>query len=120
MFDLRKFKRYKIRRLYVCQVALAINKQPSEYKVNWTQRTLSTEILYSTLFPGYFIDPLTRQLYVVENKVHFNTKNEFYVEKVLGGINNFLYISDDIYSRGDYLKLQELIDFHKQLKQKTK
>ena len=119
MFDFRKFKRYKIRKLFVCNIALATNKQVGEYKItmNWKKTTPSSEILYSTIFPGYFINPLTRQVYVTENKLHYNTKNEFYIEKTMGNISHILDIPNDIYSRGDYLKLQELIDMNKQLKQ---
>lgn len=120
MFDLRKFRRYKIKRLYVCKVALATNKRISEYKtnMNWKEITPSTEILYSTIFPGYFINPLTRQVYVVENKLHFNTQNEFYIVKTFGNIANILDIPNEIYSRGNYFKLPELINMHEQLKSK--
>lgn len=119
MLNFRKFKRYKINRLYVCRVALATNKRIGEYKITmkWTETTPSTEILYSTILPGYFINPLTRQVYVVENKMHYNTKNEFYVVKTLGNIAHIFDIQTEVYIRGNYLKLPELIDMNKQLNQ---
>ena len=125
MLDFRKIKRYKIRKLYVCQISLATNKRISTVNdffsdytksLKWDIVNKSIKILYSSQFNKKLTDPLTGKRYVLRNQLHFNENDELYVTKILGNVSDVCKIPDEIYSRGNYLICEEIIELNNQIK----
>lgn len=104
MLKNKKGKRYKVNKLYVCDIYRNIG---GEYCF------ISKEILYHSFF--YYINPLTKQIF----NSYSNHIGTFSAIKICN-IYEFFDISDEILLRGDYLTLEEILKYSKKLENRQK
>lgn len=104
----RKYRRYKLRKLYVAEIYEVID---TEFVGNYDTRYQYKRILYENSDYSYYTDPLTKETYrkkpcSVGNLFCSNLKN----------ISAYFDIPDDVLLRGDYLTLEEILEYSKEIK----
>lgn len=112
MFKTKKEKRYKLKNLYICAIYKITNIEPittSEYDLIGSLQDI--KILYHPFF--HYINPLTKERFTSNKKENIG----YIYVKPERKICDFFNIPDFIFLRGDYLTLEEVLEYSKQLKE---
>lgn len=122
---LRMKKRYKLKDLYVCSIYRITNKildfENSGFVTgnlyNYYGKVQSKEILLRRNYD--YINPLGKRVYL-----EITPRDIFVIDdlccKKLHNICDFFDIPDEIFLRGDYLTLEEILEYSKKLKNSEK
>lgn len=117
MFNTKKEKRYKLKRLYVARVYMVINKRLKNFSCfsetyELTGHYQCTRIVYLNFWHTYFINPLTKEKYKISpDKIG----DIFCDDSQIENISVHFDIPDEIFLRGDYLNLEEILKYSKEL-----
>lgn len=120
MFNSKKEKRYKLKKLYVARVYKVVNKKlkNSDYYSETYDLFGSyqcTRIIYLNFWHTYFINPLTKEKY----KISPDKIGDIYCDSSkVENISVHFNIPDEIFLRGDYLNLEEILKYSKELNEK--
>lgn len=120
MFNSKKEKRYKLKKLYVARVYKVINKKlkNSDYYSETYDLFGSyqcTRIVYLNFWHTHFINPLTKEKY----KISPDKIGDIYCDSSkVENISVHFNIPDEIFLRGDYLNLEEILKYSKELNEK--
>ncbi len=113
----KKYRRYKLSKLYVAEISEAIDKSFNGFigsSMNYTYDVSYqySKILYLNFDSSYYIDPLTKEKY---------RKKPYFVGDLfcyrLKNISTYFDIPDEVLLRGDYLTLEEILEYSKKLKE---
>lgn len=118
MFN-RKYKRYKLKNLYVADIYKVTDKTFSHFEdlskvYDLTSSYLCLKIVYFN-FDSTYINPLTKEKY----KVRPSFIGDIYCSN-LNNISTYFDIPDEIILRGDYLTLEEILKYSKKLENREK
>lgn len=118
MFNTKKEKRYKLKKLYVAHVYTVVDKELKDCSYYSRTYELSgsyqcTRIIYLNFWHTHFINPLTKEKY----KISPDKVGDVYCEKIKN-ISVYFDIPDEIFLRGNYLSLAEILKYSKELNEK--
>ncbi len=106
----KKEKRYKLKNLYICKIFKVTDE---EYYDEDYSTLIGTPQGFKILHRSFinYIDPLTKRRF----KRKSNHIGGIYI-KIEHNICDFFDIPDEILLRGDYLTLEEILEYAKRLK----
>lgn len=120
MFNTKKEKRYKLKKLYVAHVYTVVDEELKDCSYCFRTYELSgsyqcTRIVYLNFWHTHFINPLTKEKY----KISPNKVGDLYCDSSeIENISVHFDIPDEIFLRGDYLNLEDILKYSKELNEK--